>query len=36
LEFGSENTYFAEGRLSDSSFAGLAIEIKPLKFIPYV
>jgi hypothetical protein len=36
LEFGSVNTYLAEGFFSDSGFAGLAINITPLKFIPYV
>lgn len=36
LEFGSDNTYFAEGVFSDLGFAGLAINITPLKSIPYV
>jgi len=36
LEFGSDNTYLAEGVFSDSGFARLAINITPLKFIPYV
>jgi hypothetical protein len=36
LQFSSNNTYLAEGAFSDSGFVGLAINITPLEFIPYV
>lgn len=36
LEFVSDNTYLVEGVFSDSGFAGLAIHITHLNFIPYV
>jgi hypothetical protein len=36
LEFVSDNTYLVEGVFSDSGFAGLAINITHINFIPYV
>lgn len=36
LEFGSNNTYSAQGIFSGSGFAGLSIHLTPLNFTPYV